>query len=149
MNNALKEWLETSRKQNDHMEIGTLTEVTDSTDSYTEEAIAYIVPLTERSERGLYEIEVLWCSDKCIERTTAGYRTRRQKKDIIYITAGTRPQVGHSTIVTPFCAVGKGHVCIPYHNLWISYDPITKKKLPMFLGLSKKLDAFIAKELKG
>jgi hypothetical protein len=151
MNNALTpktvwEWLETSSKENDHMEKGTLTEVTDS---YTEEAIAYIVPLTERSEKGLYEIKVLWHSDKCIERTTAGYRTRRQKKDIIYITAATRPQFGHSTIVTPFVAIGKGHICIPYHNLWIGYFPVAKKKLPMFLGLSKELDAFIAKELKG
>lgn len=136
MNHALKEWLETPSIQNDHMEKGTLTEVTDS---YTEEVIAYIVPLSERSERGLYEIRILWYSDKCRKRIIHSYR--KQKSDIIYIT--DKP---HS--ITPFSAVGKRHVCIPYRNLWIDYEPITKKKLPMFLGMSTELDDFIAKELE-
>lgn len=136
--NALKEWLETSSIQNDHMEKGTLTEVTNS---YTEEVIAYIVSLSERSDKGLYEIRILWYSDKCRKRIIHSYR--KQKSDIIYIT--DKP---HLTVITPFSAVGKGHVCIPYHNLWIGYEPITKKKLPMFLGMSTELDDFIAKELK-
>jgi len=138
----LSDWLEISSKQNDHMKVGTLTEVTDS---YTEEVIAYIVPLTERSGKGLYEIEVLWYSDRCFQRVTHSYRGMRQKRDITYRTKDKGVQV----TVTPFCAVGKGHVCIPYRNLWIGYEPIAKIKHPMFLGMSEKLDEFIAKELKG
>lgn len=140
MNYTLTDWLETSRKENDHMEKGTLTEVTDS---YTEEVIAYIAPLTERSERGLYEIRVLWISDKCSLMPIRSYRAKRQLRSITY-----RTDKPHTTTVTPFPAVGKEHICIPYHNLWIGYEPIAKKKLPMFLGMSKELDEFIADELK-
>ncbi len=141
MNNALADWLETSSKENDHMKVGTLTEVTDS---YTEEAIAYIVPLTERSNTGLYEIKVLWFSDKCFPKTVRSYRRREQKKDISY-----RTPLPHQTTVTPFFAIGRVHACIPYHVLWLGYEPVTKKKLPMFLGMSTELDEFISKELKG
>lgn len=81
---------------------GTLTEVTNS---YTRKVIAYIVPLGERSEKGFYEIKVLWCSDKRFQRTPISYRA------------------------------------------WIGYKPITKKKYPMFLGMSTELDDFIAEAL--
>ena len=139
--NALTDWLETSSKKNDHMKKGTLTEVTDS---HNNDVIAYIVPTTDRSEKGLYEIMVLWISDKCSKKNTHSFRTRKQKQDIIY-------RIDRNNVMflySPFIAVGKGHCCIPYHNPWINYEPIAKKKLPMYIGLSGDLDRFIAEKLQ-
>ena len=48
--NAIKEWMETSRRKNDFMEMGCLTEVTDSYKDH--KVIAYIVPI-KRNSRGL------------------------------------------------------------------------------------------------
>ena len=47
-----------------------------------------------------------------------------------------------------FDGMGSEWSCVPYYNMWVHYNSITeKKKLPMYLGISTKVDAFIAEQL--
>ena len=151
MNNALRDWLLSSDKVQ-VLKKNTLTEVTDSYDSHV---IAYIVPLTERTQKGLYTIKVLWTSDRC----SPSSREQSSQKQLKYWLAGAgavdvRYEAWHGTNssvnLAIFNAVGLGtiHVVIPYHDLWIYYKPIPKRTYPIYMGMSNNLDGFIAQSLR-